>query len=58
MQKATCTRIDKIQSDLISKTLKLYENKKYREFWDAVASLDIFLSVKEGLGCPIKKPKK
>ena len=58
MQKAICTRIDKIQSDLVAKTLKLYEDKKYREFWEAVGSLDLFLSLKEGLGCQVKRRKK
>lgn len=58
MDKAMCARIDKIQSELVENALKLYNEGKYADFWGAVGSLDVFLSVKEGLGCPIRKRRK
>jgi len=58
MQKAMCAKLDKIESDLLSKALKMYNQGKYSEFWRGLESLDVFLSVKEGLGCPVKRRKK
>jgi len=58
MRKAACARLDKIESDLVSKALGLYDREKYAEFWTAIETLDLFLSVKEGLRCVRKRRKK
>jgi len=58
MAKAVCVKIGKIQSNLVDNALELYEQKKYREFWSAIESIDLFLSVSEGLGCSKPKRKK
>ncbi|MHC3128749.1 MAG: hypothetical protein IBV52_01550 [Candidatus Bathyarchaeota archaeon] len=55
--KSVCVKIDNIQEDLVDQAITLYNEKDFRSFWDAIEYLDIFLSVKEGLGCAEKKVK-
>ena len=55
MSKSPCIKLLKIQDDLVSKAVALYDAKKFQDFWFAMDSLDVFLSVKRGLSCSSKK---
>jgi len=55
MPKVTCEKLNKIQDDLISKAVALYEKNNIGAFLEALDGIDTFLSVKHQLNCNRKK---
>ena len=55
MPKVSCKDLDKIQDELLSKALALYDPTRPGLFLEAIEGIDTFLSVKRQLNCNRKK---